>query len=424
MANETGISRYLPIAGWLPNCTSASVRADVVAGIAVAGLLVPEGMAYAGIAGVAPQIGLYAAMAGMFVYALFGTSRQLAVTATSSSAAMTAALVAPLAGGDSLHYAALVAAAAIAAGLIFLGCGLFKVGSVVEFISKPVLKGFVFGLGLTIIVKQMAHFTGIPRGQGDFFGQLWHVLKSIHEVNPTTLILGVVSLSILALLGTFAPRVPSALVVLVLGILAVRLLGLESRGVEVVGDVQGSMPSFAIPRIGTDDLPEVFVGTLGIVVVLAAEGLAAGRTFAAKHKYETDANQELVAMGAANVVSGLLGGLIVGGGMSGTAANDAGGARTQLSTITGSVFVALTLAFLMPSIRQLPEAVLAAIVIHAVAHLVDFKLLKYYARIQTGSVWIASIAIAGVLLLGILKGLILAVAVTLVIIYEEVERAA
>src|SRR5438067_2436492 len=159
MNSKPGVSRFLPIFGWLPGCTSTTVRADVIAGIAVAGLLVPEGMAYAGIAGVAPQIGLYAAMAGMFFYAIFGTSRQLAVTATSSSAAMTAAIVAPLAGGDPVQYAALVAAAAIAAGLIFFAGGLFKLGSVAEFISKPVLKGFVFGLGLTIIVKQIGHLT-------------------------------------------------------------------------------------------------------------------------------------------------------------------------------------------------------------------------------------------------------------------------
>src|SRR4051794_27374540 len=240
MNSKPGVSRFLPISGWLPGCTSTTVRADVIAGIAVAGLLVPEGMAYAGIAGVAPQMGLYAAMAGMFVYALFGTSRQLAVTATSSSAAMAAAVVAPLAGGDSAHYAALASAAAIASGLIFLLGAVFGLGAVAEFISKPVLKGFVFGLGLTIIVKQMSHFTGIPRGQGAFFGQLWHVLKSISEINPSTFIVGLVALCVLFLLSAYAPRIPSALVVLVLGILAVTFFGLQERRVEVVGDIQQS----------------------------------------------------------------------------------------------------------------------------------------------------------------------------------------
>jgi MFS superfamily sulfate permease-like transporter len=155
------ISRFLPVIDWLPDSTPKTIRADVIAGIALAGLLVPEGMAYAGIAGVAPQMGLYAAMAGMFIYALFGTSRQLAVTSTSSSAAMLAALVAPIAGGNSAQYAVLACGAAIAAGLIFLLGGVLKLGVVSEFISKPVLKGFVFGLALTIMVKQAHKLTGI-----------------------------------------------------------------------------------------------------------------------------------------------------------------------------------------------------------------------------------------------------------------------
>jgi high affinity sulfate transporter 1 len=419
MADITETVRYLPIAAWLPKCTSTSIQADILAGISIAGLLVPEGMAYAGIAGAAPQIGLYAAMAGMIAYALFGSSRQLAVTSTSSSAAMTAAVVAPLAGSDPVQYAALISAAAISAGLTFLVGGLFKLGSVAEFISKPVLKGFVFGLGLTIMVKQMSHFTGISKGKGAFFEQLWHVLQSISEINLATIAVGIASLAVLFLLGKFAPRTPSALVVLVLGILAARYFSLEEHGVEVVGEIQARLPSLKIPRVNPDSLGDIIIGTVGIVVVLTAEALAAGRTFAAKHSYETDANQELFAMGAANLASGLFGGMIVGGGMSGTAANDASGAQTQLSTIASSLFVAFTLAFLMPSIRLLPEAVLAAIVIHAVAHLVDFKLLRYYAQIKTGSVWAALTAIFGVLIFGILKGLVLAVGLTLIAVMKK-----
>jgi sulfate permease, SulP family len=418
-SGESRISRFLPIAGWLPKCDATTMRADVVAGIAIAGLLVPEGMAYAGIAGVAPEVGLYAAMAGMFAYALFGTSRQLAVTATSSSAAMAAAVVAPLAGGDSVRYAALVSAAAIAAGIIFILGSVFKLGSVAEFISKPVLKGFVFGLGLTIMVKQVSHFAGISAGHGAFFGQLWHVLQSIAEINLPTLTLGVIALFILFLLAAYVPRIPAALVVLVLGILAVKFFGLDGQGVAVVGDIQARLPSLRLPGIAADDIGDIFLGTVGIVVVLTAEALAAGRTFAAKHNYETDPNQELLAMGAANFASGLFGGMVVGGGMSGTAANDSGGARTQISTIIGSLFVAFTIAFLLPFIRLLPEAVLAAIVIHAVAHLVDVKGLSFYAKIKTGSVWVALIAIFGVLLLGILKGLVIAVGVTLIAVMTK-----
>src|SRR5271170_5049377 len=227
------ISRFLPISDWLPDCTPTTIRADVIAGIALAGLLVPEGMAYAGIAGVPPQMGLYAAMAGMFIYALFGTSRQLAVTPTSSSAAMLAALAAPIAAGDSSRYVVLASGAAIAAGIIFLVGGLLKLGAVSEFISKPVLKGFVFGLSLTIMMKQAHKLTGISAGQGNFFHLVWHVITSLKELSPLTCAVGTIAIAVMFLLGAIVPRVPSALAVLVLGVLSVSWFGLKQHHVEV-----------------------------------------------------------------------------------------------------------------------------------------------------------------------------------------------
>jgi high affinity sulfate transporter 1 len=419
MQVHRAISQFMPISSWLPRCSSKTIRGDVVAGIALAGLLIPEGMAYAGIAGVPPQVGLYAAMLGMFVYAIFGTSRQLAVTSTSSSAAMVAALVAPIALSDSGRYMTLVSAATIAAGLIFLLGGVLRLGAVSEFISKPVLKGFVFGLGLTIMVKQAHKLMGIPAGQGNFFHQAWHVATSVANINPWTLGVGIAAISTLFLLGALAPRVPSALVVLVLGIMSVSWFGLARHEVEVVGTIQAGMPKLSLPRVGEEDLADIFMGAIGIVLVLVAETLAAGRTFAAKHNYEIVPNRELFAMGAANLASGLFGGMIVGGGMSGTAANDAGGARTQFSTIAASVSVGLTLAFLLPLFRNLPEAVLGAIVVHAVAHLADVRTLKYYAKLGTGSVWAALVALFGVLQMGILKGLIFAVGLTLIALMHK-----
>ena len=419
MRTRRAVSQLVPITGWLPRCSWNTARTDIVAGIAVAGLLIPEGMAYAGIAGVPPQMGLYSALLGMFVYAIFGTSRQLAVTSTSSSAAMLAALVAPLALADPTRYKVLVSAVTIAAGLLFLVAGVLKLGVVSEFISKPVLKGFVFGLALTIIVKQAHKLLGIPGGQGNFFHQSWHVLTSIAVVNPWTLGVGAGAILTMFLLGVLAPRVPSVLVVLVLGILSFSGFGLERHGVEVVGTIRAGLPSLSWPKIGEDDLADVFIGAIGIVLVLIAEALAAARTFAAKNKYEIVPNQELCAMGLANIASGLFGGMIVGGGMSGTAANDAAGARTRLSTVTASMFVGLTLAFLLPFFRNLPEAVLGAIVVHAVVHLADVGTLKYYARLRTGSIWVSLAALLAVLQMGILKGLIFAVGLTLIVLMRK-----
>jgi MFS superfamily sulfate permease-like transporter len=207
--------------------------------------------------------------------------------------------------------------------------------------------------------------------------------------------------------------------VLVLGILSVSWFGLERYGVEVVGTIRPGMPSLSWPRVGEDGLADLLIGSVGIVLVLIAEALAAGRTFAAKNNYEIAPNQELGAMGMANIASGLCGGMIVGGGMSGTAANDAAGARTQLSTITASLFVGLTLAFLLPLFRNLPDAVLGAIVVYAVTHLADVATLRYYAKLRTGSIWIALAALLGVLQTGILRGLIFAVGLTLIALMHK-----
>jgi len=396
------------------------MQADVVAGIALAGLLVPEGMAYAGIAGVPPQMGLYSAAAGLAVYALFGSSRHLAVSCTSGSAAMLAALVAPLAAGDAGRYALLASATAIAAGLLFLLARAFRLGFISEFISKPVLKGFVFGLGLTIMVKQAPKLLGIKGGRGDTLHLAWYALVSIPQSHPWTIVVGACALATIFLLAALAPRIPSALVVFVLGILAVQQFGLHQRGVEIVGNVPAGLPRLELPLVAKGEFPELFTGAIGIVLIVYAEALAAARTFAAKYKYEVNPNQELAAIGVANLVSGLTQGIIVGGGMSGTAANAAGGARTQLSAITTALISVLTLLFLMPLFKSLPEAVLGAIVIHAVWHLVDVKEMKRLASLKTGSIWAASTAIAGVLVLGVLKGLILAMCLTLVGLLKKV----
>ena len=421
MQNERSLfSRFLPIAGWLPNLAVGTIRADVVAGAALAGLLVPEGLAYAGIAGVPPEVGLYSAAAGLAIYALFGSSRHLAVTCTSGSAAMLAALVAPMAAGDARRYAALASATAIVAGLLFLIAGALKLGFVSEFISKPVLKGFVFGLGLTIMIKQAPKLLGIEKGHGDTLDQAWQVIISLPQANPWTVVVGACAITVIFLLGALAPRIPSALIVFVLGIVAVQQFGLHQHGVEIVGRVPSGLPHVGLPDVSREDLFEVFTGAIGIVLIVYAEAIAAGRTFAAKFKYDVKPNQELTAMGLANLASGFTQGIVVGGGMSGTAANAAGGARSQLSGITTALISVLTLLFLMPLFQSLPEAVLGAIVVHAVWHLADVKEMRRLASLKTGSIWAALTAIAGVLVLGVLKGLILAMCLTLVALLKKV----
>ena len=414
------LSRILPIAGWLPDLATVTIRADLVAGAALAGLLVPEGLAYAGIAGVSPEVGLYSAAAGLAVYALFGSSRHLAVSCTSGSAAMLAALVAPLAAGDAGRYATLASATAIVAGLLFLVASVLKLGFISEFISKPVLKGFVFGLALTIMIKQAPKLLGIEKGHGDTLDQAWQAIISLPRSNPWTVAVGACALTVIFLLGALAPRIPSALVVFMLGILGVQYFGLHEHGVEIVGRVPTGLPHVGLPVVSRGDLIELFTGAIGIVLIVYAEALAAGRTFAAQYKYNVNPNQELAAMGLANLASGITQGIIVGGGMSGTAANAAGGARSQLSSITAALISVLTLLFLMPLFQNLPEAALGAIVIHAVWHLADVKEMRRLASLKTGSIWVALTAIAAVLVLGVLKGLILAMCLTLAALLKKV----
>ena len=414
--------QFLAIASWLPKYKRKHLRGDVVAGIALSGLLIPEAMGYAGIAGLPPESGLYATGIGLLVYALFGSSRQLAVSPTSSSAAILAATVAVLASGDRDIYVVLAASVAILAGIIFLLAGLLRLGFVSEFVSKPVLKGFVFGIALTIIIKQLPKLLGFERGAGNTLEQAWQVVRSMGSSDPWTVAVGLVALASLFALHRYVPRLPGALIVLVAGIVAARMLGLHQHGVHLVGEIPAGLSHFRLPHLSWSQAVELIPASVGLALVLYAEALGAARTFAIKNNYDIDANTELYALGLANVFSGLFGGMVVGGGTSGTAMNDSSGARSQVSTMVGAGMVIVTLLFLTGFFRDLPEAVLAAIVIHAVWHLMDIKELRRYARIRPPELILPILAILGVLLFGILDGLVLAVAATLVVLMRALIR--
>jgi len=410
------------IAHWLPRYKSRHLRGDVLAGIALGGLLIPEAMGYAGIAGLPPESGLYATGLGLLVYALFGSSRQLAVSPTSSSAAILAASVAVIAAGDRRDYVVLAASVAVVAGLVFLLAAVLRLGFVSEFISKPVLKGFVFGIAITIIIKQIPKLLGFERAGKNTLQQFWHIVTSLGQADPWTVGVGLISVALLFGIGKYLPRLPGALVVLVGGILAARLLHLHDHGVHLVGQIPAGLPHFRLPGLTWSETVELLPAAVGLVLVLYAEALGAARTFAIKNNYDIDANTELYALGLSNVCAGLFGGMVVGGGTSGTAMNDSSGGRTQVSTITSAFMVLVTLLFLTGFFRDLPEAVLAAIVIHAVWHLMDIAEMRRYAHIHRRELALPIVAIIGVLLFGILDGLVLAVAVTLILLMRALMR--
>jgi len=388
---------------------------DLLAGCVLAGLLVPQGLGYAGIAGAEIQRGLYAAAIGLVAYVAFGTSRHLVVSPTSSSAAMLAAAVAPLAATDPSTYGGYAAGVAIGTGLVLLVGGILRLGFVSAFIAKPVLKGFMFGLALRIIVKQAPDFLGVKGGKGNVFQQAWTILSSLGSAHGLTILVGVGALALLILLPRLTRAVPAALCALVLGIVAVAWFGLGDRGVKVLGEVPTGFPMPALPGVGFGEAETLWAAGVGIAVIVYVESLGAGRTLAAKHGYEISPNRELFALGVANVASGLFRGICVGGGLSATAANDAAGARTSASAITASVVIVLTLLFLMPVFALLPSAVLAAIVIDAVKKLVDVKELARYVRARSGVLPHLTAAV-GVLALGVLPGMLIAVLLSIVLL--------
>lgn len=406
--------KWIPITEWLPQYQRIHLRGDVIAGIALAGLLIPEAMGYAGIAGLPPQAGLYAAAFGLLAYAIFGSSRQLVVSPTSASSAILAAALAPLAAADPQKFTVLASAVTLVLGLMFLVAGILKLGFFSDFISKPVLKGFVFGVALSILIKQLPKFIGIAPGKGHAYQQLFDALRHLGEFNRWTLAAGVAALFVLFLVDRFAPKLPGALVVLIAGIAASRALGLHNYGVHIVGDIPAGLPLPGFPVLTWTDWLQAAPASVGLALVIFAESIGAARTFASKNGYEVDADQELRALGFANAASAIFRGMQVGGGTSGTAANDANGAQSQLAAITASVSVALTLLFLTRWFYHLPEAILAAIVIHAVWHLLDFKTLLQFRRISRLEYRESLVAVFGVIAFDILDGLVVAVILTLI----------
>jgi high affinity sulfate transporter 1 len=419
---ERGVSRWWPILGWLPHYEPRWLRGDLIAAITSWALIVPQAIAYAEIAGLPPQAGLAAATAGLFAYGLLGTSKQLLVSPTSSTAAISAALVGTIAAGDAARYGSLSAALAILVGVTFIVLGLAKIGFVARFIPTAVQVGFMFGLGLTILTGQLTKILGVPGVSGSFVEEARQLAGSLSATNPPTVVVGVLALAALVLGRRYATGLPIALMVVVAGILAVALFGLEARGVVVIGDVQGGLPTPALPLIPAGDLLALVPGAVAIAVIGCAESLTVAQQFADKHRDEIRPDQELLANGGANALAGLFQGFIVGGGASQSAANDDAGARTQLASILVAGLTLVTMVALLPLFRDLPEAVLGAIVISAVIGFLRVDELARIRALRPDSFVLSLVALVATLVLGILPGLITAVILTLLLLLVRLAR--
>lgn len=410
------------------------LRGDLIAGLTVWAVLVPEALAYASIAGVSPVVGLYAAPGALVLYAALGSSRQLVVGPMSATAALSAATVAALVpvGGD--RFVAMTAALAITTGISALLAGVLRLGFLANFISEPVIKGFIVGLALTIIVGQVPKLFGIRKGSGDFFAQCWHVVSHLGDTSLLTLLVGALSLALILALHRLAPVVPGSLVAVLLGIAAVKLLNLDHHGLEIVGPIKSGLPSLGLPNVHLRDFGTLVAGGIGVMLVGFAEGLGAAKTYAARAHLEIDANRELLGLGAANVAAGLSSGMVVNGSLSKTAVNGSAGARSQLSSLIVAALTILTLLALTGLFEDLPEATLAAIVIAAVIELVDIPALIDLYRVYTSRLgrefgfvahpdFVAAIAaLLGVTVFDTLPGLFIGIGVSLLLLIYRASR--
>jgi SulP family sulfate permease len=396
---------------------------DVLAGLTVWAVLVPEALAYASIAGVSPVVGLYAAPGALILYAALGSSRQLVCGPMSATAALSAATVAALVPTGGGQFVAMTAALAIATGLCALIAGLLRLGFLASFISEPVIKGFIIGLALTIIIGQVPKLLGVDKDDGDFFEKLVGVLRRLGDVHGLTLIVGLASLAVVLALRRMAPRVPGSLVAVALGVAAVDLFALDSHGVGIVGHIDRGLPSLGVPDVGWHDLGTLVPGALGVMLVGFAEGLGAAKTYAARAHQEVDAGRELMGLGGANLAAGLSSGMVVNGSLSKTAVNGAAGARTQLSGLVVAALTILTLLLLTGLFENLPEATLAAVVIAAVVELVDVAALRRLYALRSPPDFLAALAaLLGVLIFDTLPGLFIGIGVSLVLLLYRASR--
>ncbi|HKO39378.1 MAG TPA: SulP family inorganic anion transporter [Solirubrobacterales bacterium] len=406
----------------------------MIAGLTVWAVLVPEALAYATIAGVSPVVGLYAAPGALLLYAALGSSRQLVTGPMAATAALSAATVGDLVAGSGDQFLAFTTGLAIATGVAALIAGLLRLGFLANFISEPVLKGFIVGLALTIVIGQVPKLLGVEGADGDFFERLWGLLGDLGETSGWTLLVGAGSLAIVFGFRRWAPAVPGSLVAVAAGILAVAIFGLDDHGVAIVGEVEAGLPTLGAPDLSLADYGELAAGAIGLMLVGFAEGLGAAKAYAAREHEEIDPDRELLGLGGANIASGLSGGMVVNGSLSKTAVNASAGARTQLSGLLVAVLTVVTLLFLTGLFEELPEATLAAIVIAAVIELVDFPALAALYRVYTRRLgraygvaarpdFVAAVAaMLGVLIFDTLPGLFIGIGVAMLLLLYRSSR--
>ena len=408
-----GLTHYAPGLSLFRHYRREWLAADLLAGISVCVVMIPSVIAYAGLMGLPPQYGLYAALVPLLVYPLLGSSRQVIVGPDIAISLLMASAITPLANGDAGHAATLAATLAVLSGLLLLLAARAKIGAVADFLSKPVLVGYMTGAALILMASQLNHLFGVQLQHNDFFPRLAEMAGKLRQTHGPTLLLGLTFLAIILGLRRFAPKIPPALFVCVVAMVASYALRLEQRGVAMVGPFSRGLPGFAFPRVDWRDLHSLLPAALGIALLTYTEGILLARAFAAKNNYEINANQELTALGVADVLTGLFQGFSITGSQARTTINDAAGGKTQLVSLVAALTLGLFLLFLTPVMARLPTVALAAVLIGGGLTLVEFTVMKRIYRFYPRAAIIAALTTLGVLAAGVVPGILVGVVLSL-----------
>lgn len=413
------LQQLLPVTGWLPSYKGQWLKWDIVAGVTLASFVLPESMAYATLAGLPAHLGIYCTLFGGLIFALFTTSKHVAVGPTSSISLMVGSTVAILSGSDPEKWIAIAGLAALAVALLCFIAYILRLSSMVNFISDSILIGFKAGAALSIISTQLPKLFGIEGGGSNFFDRIAHLVSLLPNLHWPVFLFGMAALAVMFTGDHFFPGKPFSLGVVFASILLISYSGMSTMGFHITGHIPGGLPTFNRPAILFSDIEGVIELAFACFLMGYIETVSAARTLAMKFNYSIDPHQELLSLGASNLATSFFSGYIVAGGLSQSTVNEKSGAKTPLSLIICSMVLAIILLFFSNLFTNLPEVILSAIVIHAVIGLIKIQELKRIWQLSRMEFTVAIIAVAGVLVFGILEGVVISVILSLILIIRK-----
>ncbi len=412
MHNGQGLRWRFPVLRSLDGYRLAWLPRDLTAGILVVAIAIPLSMGMAEVAGMPPVVGLYSCILPLIAYAFFGSSRQLVIALDASTAAMVALAVAPFAGGDAVRYAALAGLVALLVGLVLILAGMMRLGFVANLLSQPVLLGYQSGLALVVVISQLPRFLGIVAEEDRTFPRALEVVGRLNEANLQTFTVGAACLAVVAIAAVWKPGIPAALFVIVGATVVVKLLGSALANVDVLGELPAGLPPLRVPPFRLEDVTALVPISAAIAVLAAADTIVCSRAFARRNGYDVDANRDLIGLGAANLASGLSGGITTSASAARTAVVEMAGGRSQLASMSAAAVMVAVLLFLTRPLEKVPTAALAAVVIGAVVRLIEVGPLRSLRKTRRIEFVFAIATSSAAVAIGLLEGIVIGVALS------------